>query len=120
MANDEDDDDNDFLFFAMIYLHHQASQKKPYVHSRYQKRFYKSLSLRDRRRRFGYYPRFVLHDPIDSAWAKLYRSEHDPSLIQATGLDFLRLGISSSNLLQSTKHTPAIQRKGTFVARLAK
>ena len=72
----------------MIYLHYQASQKKPYAHFRYQKRFYKSLSLRDRRRRFGYYPRFVLHDPIDSAWEKLYRSEHDPSLIQATGLDF--------------------------------
>ena len=72
----------------MIYLHYQALQKKPFNHSRYQKRFYKSLSLHDCWRRFGYYPRFVLQDPIASAWAKLYRSEHDPSLIQARGLDF--------------------------------
>ena len=56
-------------------------------HSRYQKRFYRALSLEDRRLRMRRIPRISLQDVNASSWRQLFYSENDQALITLTGLD---------------------------------
>lgn len=51
------------------------------------KKTFLELSAEARRRRSGYIPRRSLHDPVVSAFSKMYRSKDDPALIQTTGMD---------------------------------
>ena len=77
-------DDFVFLYHALTY-----KKGKVFVHSRYCKVFYKSLSLANRRLRQQCIPRIALHDPSDSSWRKLYHSKNDQALIILTGLDYV-------------------------------
>jgi hypothetical protein len=63
-------------------------EANPFVHSRYRKRFYRALSLLERRRRDRRIPRAALLSPKDSPWRKVYFSRNDQALITLTGIDF--------------------------------
>ena len=70
-ANDSSLDD---LFLALFWCYEEAqsTNENQRVHSRYMKRFYKRLSLADRRRRGGYYPRGVLQSSSSWSSCRLY------------------------------------------------
>lgn len=64
-------------------------EKRPYKrhHSRYQKRFYRSLSAAERQLRQQRIPRDSLLNVHETSWRKLYYSYNNQALITATGLD---------------------------------
>ena len=88
--NDDDDEenddksknesDNDVDFFVLL----NALKRKNgelFVHSRYRKAFYCSLSLANRRLRSRRIPRASLQDTNDSAWRRLYYSNNDNKFV---------------------------------------
>ena len=74
------------LAFA-IHLEEEVERKR-FVHSRYEKRFYRQLSKLQRELRHRRIPRCALLSPGGSAWKKVYQSHSDQALITMTGLDF--------------------------------
>ena len=77
-------------------------------HSRYAKKFYKSLSKRQHRLRRKYIPRPSLHLPDVSSWRQMYEARQDQALITMTGFDFATFDWSLSDkfaVLFDT-HTP--------------
>ncbi len=67
----------------------EEEERRPYrrPHSRYQKRFHRSLSIEDRQLRQRRIPRISLQDSHQSSWRRLYHSENDQALITLTGFD---------------------------------
>ena len=66
----------------------EIRDEKLFIHSRYQKRFYKKLSQCERIRRYRRIPRCALLSPNESPWRRVYESRNDQALITMTGLDF--------------------------------
>ena len=75
------DDDWILLYFLML-------KKKKKKHSRYQKRFYKSLLAVDQQLRDRRLPRMALQEPSSSSWKTLLRSGSDQAMITLTDLNF--------------------------------
>jgi len=69
-------------------IHLEEVERKRFVHSRYQNRFYRQLSKLQRRVRHRRNPRCALLSPDGSAWKRVYESRSDQALITMTGLDF--------------------------------
>lgn len=67
----------------------EEEEERPYrrPHSRYQKRFHRSLMHEDRQLRQRRIPRISLQDSHQSSWRRLFFSENDQALITLTGLD---------------------------------
>jgi hypothetical protein len=63
-------------------------EQKKFVHSRYQKRFYRQLTKLQRHLRHRRIPRCALLPPSGSAWRRVFLSGCDQALITLTGLDF--------------------------------
>ena len=59
-----------------------------FIHSRYQKKFYRALSKLQQRRHHRRIPRCALRRPEQSAWRQVFESGSDQALITMTGLDF--------------------------------
>ncbi len=59
-----------------------------FIHSRYQKKFYRALSKLQRRRRHRWIPRCALLCREQSAWRRVIQSGSSQALITMTGLDF--------------------------------
>jgi hypothetical protein len=85
-----------FIIFIYLYMRQQqqttflqslTSAERQKLHSHYAKRYYKSLSIRERRNRSRWVPRRALQDPQYSAWQKLLSSNDDQSLITLTGFN---------------------------------
>ena len=74
-------DDSDFII--LIYLLNQPQQ-----HSRYKKRFHKSLSYHQRKLRDRRVPRVSLLRPEVSGWRKIYQSKNNQSFVTLTGFDW--------------------------------
>ncbi len=66
---------------------HARKKRGPYKHSRYQKDFFKSLSIDERRRRYQKIPRCALILLALSPWRKLLESHNDQAYITMTGFD---------------------------------
>ena len=62
-------------------------KKAKYIHSRYKKEFYKSLSSIEKQRRNRHIPRPSLLPTSMSPWRRLFNSSNDSALITLTGLD---------------------------------
>ena len=56
-------------------------------HTRYQKKFYRSIDAHSRRIRNRRIPRISLQDPTHTAWKALYNSQNDQAMITLTGFD---------------------------------
>ena len=85
-------------------------------HSRYAKRFYKSLSKRQRRLRRKYIPRPSLHLPDVSSWHQMYEARQDQALITMTGFDFATFDwLSDKFAVLFDTHTPWNQTTGDIV-----
>lgn len=78
---------NDFLFLFIL-CRMEEMQRKRQKHTRYQKKYYKSLDAVRRRLRDRRIPRVALQDPATCSWNRLYNSGNDQALITLTGLDF--------------------------------
>lgn len=76
---------SDHLIF--LYMLRHRAMSRTFVHSRNRKRYHKSLSKLQKRRRDKRIPRHALLHPHESAWRKLYNSKSDQALITLTGLD---------------------------------
>ena len=80
------------LLLLLCHCHTLTMVEGPYSHSerhsRYAKRFIKSLSKRQRRIRRRYIPRPSLHLPDALSWRQMYKACQDQALITMTGLDF--------------------------------
>ena len=63
-------------------------ENRVYVHSRYAKTFYRTLSIIERRRRYRRIPRPCLTDVASSPWRTLYNGRDDGAMITLTGLDY--------------------------------
>jgi hypothetical protein len=76
------------LFVIAIQMDEMESNN--FIHSRYQKKFYRKLTKLQlqRRRRHRRIPRCALLAPKQSAWRRVYESGSDQALITMTGLDF--------------------------------
>ena len=81
-GGDDDIFDTTILLLAVLTV-----KNKGFIHSRNRKIFHKSLSLEMRRLRDRMIPRASLHDPIESAWHRLYLSLNDKALVTLTGFD---------------------------------
>ena len=80
--------DYDEEIILLLFHYIKSQNKNKYVHSRYKKLFYKSLTAHQKRLRERRIPQPALQAPSDSAWSKLYSSNNDQALITLTGLDF--------------------------------
>ena len=69
----------------------QASDPPRRIHTRYLKKFWKSLSDRQRRRRDKRIPRNALLSTRRSPWRRVLHSQSDQALITVTGLDHATL-----------------------------
>jgi hypothetical protein len=65
----------------------EEEKENEFIHSRYQKRYYKALSIAQRRLRYNRVPRIALLPPAQSAWRKIYSSRNDQAMITLTGFD---------------------------------
>ena len=74
------------LFAIAIQMDEMESNN--FIHSRYQKNFYRKLTKLQRRRHHHRIPRCALLAPKQSAWRRDYKSGSDQALITMTGLDF--------------------------------
>lgn len=87
--HDVPEEDDDLLFLLKAFQHKRG---EVFVHSRYRKVFYRSLSSAAKRLRDKRIPRIALQDPSKSAWRTLYTSNNDQALIVLTGLDHATFG----------------------------
>lgn len=71
-----------------VALQCDEADKKRFIHSRYQKRFYRLLSRVECQRRLQRIPRSALLDPKESPWRRVLDSRNDQALITLTGFDF--------------------------------
>ena len=85
-----EENENDDCLFLLKALDYQKGEV--FVHSRYRKVFYRSLSAAAKRLRDSRIPRIALQDPSKSSWQKLYTSNNDQALITLTGLDHATFG----------------------------
>ena len=85
-----EENENDDCLFLLKALDYQKGEV--FVHSRYRKVFYRSLSAAAKRLRDSRIPRIALQDPSKSSWRKLYTSNNDQALITLTGLDHATFG----------------------------
>jgi hypothetical protein len=85
-----------YIIFIYLFMRQQqrvsflqslTSAERRKLHSRYAKRYYKSLSIREKRNRSRCVPHRALQDPQHSAWRKLLWSNDDQSLITLTGFN---------------------------------
>ena len=81
-----------------------------FIHSRYQKKFYRALSKLQQRRHHRRIPRCALRHPEQSAWRQVFESGSDQALITMTGLDFETFVPLSLILDFSTTGSHHIQR----------
>jgi hypothetical protein len=86
------------------------------LHSRYAKRFYNSLTCRQRCMRSRCVPRKALHDPQFSAWRKIISSNNDQSLITMTGFNHQTFEWLN-NLFEPyySSHSPHVDANGSIV-----
>lgn len=77
-----------FMRFLLHVLEEEENNENRFIHSRYKKRFYKALSLAQKRIRYNRMPRIALLPPSQSAWRKIYESGSDQALITLTGFDY--------------------------------
>jgi hypothetical protein len=83
-----------FLMHSLLLIQEEEEQMQQqrrgqnYIHSRYKKRFLKSLSIAQRRIRYNRIPRTALLSPAESAWRKIHRSENDQAMVTLTGFDY--------------------------------
>ena len=61
-------------------------REQKFIPSRYRKKFFRDLTLRQRRVRCKKIPRMCLHSINDSAWRRLYAGGNDAAMITFTGL----------------------------------
>lgn len=71
-----------------VAIHIDEIDCNTFIHSRFQKKFYRRLSKFQRRRRQRRIPRCALLVPKQSAWRRVYESGSDQALITMTGMDF--------------------------------
>ena len=76
-----------FLLCEIERRERENNSDTEHQHSRYQKRFHRSLSVEDRRLRQQKIPRESLHFIHESSWRRLFYSYNNQSLITLTGLD---------------------------------
>ena len=112
---------NEALLLLLCHCHALTSMVKgPYSHSerhsRYAKRFYKSLSKRQRRVRRKYIPRPSLYLPDVSLRRQMYEARQDQALITMTGFDFATFDwLSDKFAVLFDTHTPWNQTTGDIV-----
>ncbi len=71
-----------------VAIHIDEIDCNTFIHSRFQKKFYRRLSKFQRHRRQCRIPRCALLVPKQSAWRRVYESGSDQALITMTGMDF--------------------------------
>ena len=76
-----------FLLCEIERRERENNSDTEHQHSRYQKRFHRSLSVEERRLRQQKIPRESLHFIHESSWRRLFYSYNNQSLITLTGLD---------------------------------
>ena len=88
---DENEDTVEQKYLIILFM--LLQKQEPFIHSRYKKVFYRTLSRIERQRRDRRIPRCSLLHPDESPWRKLYNGGSNAAMITLIGLDYAAFNV---------------------------
>ena len=97
----------------LLFLAHRLGKKRlaKFIHTRYRKDFFKTLSIEERRRRYRKIPRCALIPLKLSPWQKLLHSQNDQAFITMMGLEAGHTPFDPSGMIVEFEYTHGQKRE---------